>query len=188
MFSPCLIQHHWICRRHTVHPAPPIFCQNHWQGFWHQPSSLVACVQSLLVHVLHKSCEHWWGYHEKSSCSHMDQNGHYLAPTLLSVVIPSLSGKHQLLEKDAWRLNVQKSPYASMLVLVVRMIRNAVWFSTLEWWWVFGFSSLPYHGEETAYSNDPKSYTSSNTPTGSEVATPNLDLAYTALIMNPGDI
>lgn len=116
MFAPCLKYHHWICRRDTIYTAPTIFCQNHWQGFWSQTSNTAACIESLLVHGLHKRYEHWGGYHEKSLNSHMDQNAHCLAAILVSMVIHSLSGKHRLLEKNAWRINVQKYPYPSVLV------------------------------------------------------------------------
>jgi hypothetical protein len=62
-----------------------------------------------------------------------------------------------------WNRMLEESMYKNLPIhlcsfLFVTMIRNAVQFSTLKWSWVFGFCSLPYHGEETVYSNDSGSY------------------------------
>jgi hypothetical protein len=46
----------------------------------------------------------------------LDEKGHCLAATLLSVVILSLSEKLKLLEQNAYGTNFKKSPYLSMLL------------------------------------------------------------------------
>jgi hypothetical protein len=62
----------------------------------------------------------------------LDEEGHCLAATLLSVVMLSISGKPELLEQDACGTHVKKSPYPSMLLSSCNNGRNAVCFGTLE--------------------------------------------------------
>jgi hypothetical protein len=57
-----------------------------------------------------------WGHHQKSVFSVLDERGHCLAATLLSVVILCLSEKPNILEQNACGTNFKKSPYPSMLL------------------------------------------------------------------------
>jgi hypothetical protein len=112
------------------HPPCHIFsimlscCRLHQREFWEgQPSSVISWMQSLLgpwaekiALTLGGKSLQWWGCHQKSVHSLLDEKGHCLAASLLSVLILSLSEKPKLMEQNARRTNFQKFPYPSILL------------------------------------------------------------------------